>query len=107
MDAIRIVDHGPDQCVAKVGARNVAYVCYGDGMPINWLPKSASGVRLTDAEKLEAAKQIRKIMANRTKVADDVSRQLDEISGRNYKAKEDDATKQRPDSKGEGKPTTS
>ena len=53
---IKLRHHALDQCEVLVSGKRVAYVCYGDEMPINYLPKKTIGLQLTIDEKIAIAK---------------------------------------------------
>lgn len=85
MDALSLEKNHPNQFRCKVGKYVVAYVCYGEGMPINWLPKPVSGLALTDQEKIEVAKYIRAEMANRNATKSAELDELTKLSAPGYK----------------------
>jgi hypothetical protein len=79
MDSIKIEDQGPNQCHVLVGKRRVAYVCYGENAPINFLPKHIAGIGLTDQEKIKVATHVREEMAKRTKQRDEQQQTLKKL----------------------------
>lgn len=74
----------PNQCEIMVGRRRVGYVCYGDRMPINFLSKAASGLKLTEGEKLEVAKETRRQMADLNAERRKEELELQQIAGKDY-----------------------
>ena len=90
MENITIEDFGPNQCQVKVGKHRVAYVCYGENKPINFLPKSVTGLKLTDAEKLTVAKKVRSVMDGRTQDKDSVSDELAQLTSSSYSKEKSD-----------------
>lgn len=86
METVSVKEMTPKQCQVLVGKYRVAYICYGDSMPINWLTKSTSGLKLTDEEKLQVAKTVRADMAQRNEVKSTVGDELAAISGSSYQS---------------------
>jgi len=90
------------QCEVMVGKYRVAYVCYGEGMPINFLKKACSGVELTDQEKIKVAEETRRQMAILNQQKNQTQDRLAAIAGRGYSYNqgESSATEQGSDSVG-------
>lgn len=95
---ITIRDFGPNQCEVLVGDHRVAYVCYGERQPINFLAPVNAGINLTDEEKLQVAEHVRKEMATRTDKKSDVSEKLASITSPNYQSENQGAAEQTTDS---------
>lgn len=84
MDQLSLEKNHPNQFRCKVGKYVVAYICYGEGMPINWLPKSVSGLTLTDQEKIEVAKFIRREMQTHNAAKQSEQDELARLSAPGY-----------------------
>lgn len=84
MEKIEVKEMSPKQCQVMVGKHRVAYVCYGEGKPINWLPRPVSGITLTEPERVEVAKFVREDMAKRNQAKESVNNALAELSSSNY-----------------------
>jgi hypothetical protein len=78
-DNIVVKHHALDQCQVFVSGRRVAYVLYGDDMPINFLPKEVCGLKLSDKEKKEIAEETRRQMAELTRARDADASELEEL----------------------------
>lgn len=79
---IKLIQRHPGQCHIHVGKHRVGFVCFGESKPINWLPKSVTGLPLTDEEKLTVAKTVRDEMARENEKRDRVQNELAALSGK-------------------------
>lgn len=86
MEAVNLKPNHPKQMQILVGKCRVGYVCFGDRMPINFLPPKVTRISLTDEEKLEVAEQTRNQMSILTQEREGKAAKLASLTGRDFGA---------------------
>ena len=84
MENVTLRENHPTQLQIMVGKVRVGYVCYGERMPINFLPGKVMRITLTEAEKIEVAKQVRTQMLTLNAKRETTSGELSKLTGRDY-----------------------